>query len=111
MDSGFSQQEQALEQEAQADEDNLLRELGHPLSSIYAFRAASVTYDTIRQLPVPWYDHEGHIPESYWNLLQEYGLPSSALPRYASGHSSHPSFTAREQELRSFAAQASRAFS
>ena len=90
------------------EEDRRLRQLGHPQSHIYMFRSADLTYDTIAQLPLPWYDIRGIIPDEYWSLLQDYGIPSSAFPSRLSQRS--PSLTAREQELRTYASQASRSF-
>ena len=53
--SVLSQQEQEFEQDAMLEEDRRLRQLGHPQSHIYMFRSADLTYDTIAQLPLPWY--------------------------------------------------------
>ena len=75
--SVLSQQEQEFEQDAMLEEDRRLRQLGHPQSHIYMFRSADLTYDTIAQLPLPWYDIRGIIPDEYWSLLQDYGIPSS----------------------------------
>ena len=90
-------------------EDRRLRDRGHPQSHIYNFRSASITYDTMMHLPVPWYDVHGNVPDTYWEILLEYGVPASAFPSRMSQRS--PSLSAREQELRSFASQASRVFS
>ena len=51
----LTQQERAFEQEAQLEEDRLLRDYGHPQDHIHLFRAAALSYDTILQFPVPWY--------------------------------------------------------
>ena len=105
--AGFTQQERGLEQQALVEEDERLRALGHPQSHIYMFRSADISYDTIRHLPVPWYDHRGEVPDPYWQLLEEYGVTTAALPARYPGRSY--SYTGTQQELRTFAAQASQA--
>ncbi|MAT60732.1 MAG: hypothetical protein CMH41_03595, partial [Micrococcales bacterium] len=105
--AAFSQQERALEEQATIDEDVVLRSLGHPQSHIYMFRSADILFDTIRHLPVPWYDQYGDVPDSYWQLLEELGIATAALPRRYSGRSQP--YTGTQMELRTFAAQASQA--
>ena len=95
--------------DALVDEDRRLRLLGHPQTNIYMFRSADLNFDTIKHLPVPWYDTHGSIPDPYWHLLSEYGIPSSALPTGLSQRG--PSLSAREQELRSYSSLASHGFS
>ena len=91
----LTQQERAFEQEAQLEEDRLLRDYGHPQDHIHLFRAAALSYDTILQFPVPWYDAAGRVPDDYWHFLQEWGAPSEAMPSHVSQRG--PTFTAREQ--------------
>ena len=90
------------------EEDRRLRARGHPQAHIYMFRSAGLSHVTMSQLPVPWYTDDGHVVDSYWQALEELGIPPDALPARYTGRSNR--FSAREEELRIFASQASRSF-
>ena len=99
-----SQQEQQLELDAQLEEDRLLRDFGHLQTHIYSFRAAGLSFQFIRYLPVPWFDTAGQVAEQYWDVLHELGVPTQALPaRFAKPRS-------RDEEFRDFASSSAPTF-
>ena len=99
-----SQQEQQLELDAQLEEDRLLRGFGHLQTHIYSFRAAGLSFEFIRYLPIPWFDDAGQVADQYWDVLHELGVPTQALPaRFAKPRS-------RDEEFRDFASSSAPTF-
>ena len=93
--------EAQLEDEAQAMEDELLRNDGYPQQSIYSLRAAGLDYLSIRTLPKPAPSTSAGAPlaDEYWMDLRDRGVPPAAL---STRFQDAPRISASEADLRSY---------